>query len=621
MSKNLMIIACLALIFSCFTATAEDVLSNSNHEDKMISFIRDDNTCIPPQSSSAIDGFYFLRGYDPGDKLDIGSILKNETDHEEYTSCIQFLVFHFAEPGIYDEIYHISNIYYHIWMRVPLDEPHDSMYDVGYSTDSGHHFEINESVEIDTDDGVSFVGDYSCVTTTQIVNPEIATFQGNDIYNFTVKVRRSFPKMLNSPYQQSFIIINLEENETLETLDRDNDDVSDFDEVYTYFSNPFDPDTDNDGATDYEELFASSYGFESSDPNNYTDTTSYRRPLSIDIESSGYAIVGETISFMGFTSDGIEPYTWSWDFGNGDFSDQQNPVYMYEEAGQYIVTLTVSDVMGKIATMSKQILIFPNNRVQNNNKGTSYGYIQDAINDADEGDIIVADKSTYYESIDIDKTLTLQGSYKDQTFIFGEQADHVVDISANNVNLTGFTISFIGITHFPPPSVAGIYLKGHNADISNNILISNIYGIYCGLDSENNCIYHNNFKNNNYPAYDEGVGNFWYKDLPFGGNYWQEYIGEDDNNDGIIDEPHLISSENNQDMYPLMYEFYLGDMNLDTMVDFQDINPWVLALNNPRGYQQIFSIMPSIHGDINQDGLHDIYDANPFIQLLTKAFH
>ncbi|QTY26148.1 PKD domain-containing protein [Flavobacterium sp. CS20] len=43
------------------------------------------------------------------------------------------------------------------------------------------------------------------------------------------------------------------------------------------------------------------------------------------------------------TTDGSNIVSHIWDFGNGDFSNEENPVYSYNEAGEYEVTLTVRD--------------------------------------------------------------------------------------------------------------------------------------------------------------------------------------------------------------------------------------------------------------------------------------
>jgi len=38
---------------------------------------------------------------------------------------------------------------------------------------------------------------------------------------------------------------------------------------------------------------------------------------------------------------------WEWDFGDGSFSNEQNPVHLYDTAGEWVVTLTVSGPDGK----------------------------------------------------------------------------------------------------------------------------------------------------------------------------------------------------------------------------------------------------------------------------------
>ncbi|KYK29233.1 hypothetical protein AYK20_05975 [Thermoplasmatales archaeon SG8-52-1] len=56
--------------------------------------------------------------------------------------------------------------------------------------------------------------------------------------------------------------------------------------------------------------------------------------------------VGEDIQFLGDAEGGIAPYNWSWDFGDGYVSFEQNPIYNYSSKGEYIVNLTVTDDYG-----------------------------------------------------------------------------------------------------------------------------------------------------------------------------------------------------------------------------------------------------------------------------------
>ncbi|WP_187696275.1 PKD domain-containing protein [Xanthovirga aplysinae] len=52
---------------------------------------------------------------------------------------------------------------------------------------------------------------------------------------------------------------------------------------------------------------------------------------------------------------------WNWDFGDGQTSDEQNPVHVYEEPGEYLVSLWVESEYGCISetTIEKTITVFP----------------------------------------------------------------------------------------------------------------------------------------------------------------------------------------------------------------------------------------------------------------------
>jgi len=56
--------------------------------------------------------------------------------------------------------------------------------------------------------------------------------------------------------------------------------------------------------------------------------------------------VGEEIEFEGDVYGGTAPYSWYWEFGEGNTSDEQDPVFIYEEVGEYMVNLTVTDDNG-----------------------------------------------------------------------------------------------------------------------------------------------------------------------------------------------------------------------------------------------------------------------------------
>lgn len=213
--------------------------------------------------------------------------------------------------------------------------------------------------------------------------------------------------------------------------------------------------------------------------------------------------------------------------------------------------------------------------------GTSNGnftYIQDAINNSTNGDVIFVYNGVYHENIIINKSINLIGENRNNTIIDGKENPEIIKLNSSYVNITNIKIqngTFCGIL-IEYSIDCNIYqnlikniLNGINIVLSNNInifnnTISNCSGIgikileFKGLNnsvncSEKNTIYHNNFINNSIDAYDE-CNNIWFYDKE--GNYWDKYIGLDKNNNGIGDEPYKILGGDNSDGYPLMIPYY-----------------------------------------------------------------
>ncbi len=65
-------------------------------------------------------------------------------------------------------------------------------------------------------------------------------------------------------------------------------------------------------------------------------------------------------------------------------------------------------------------------------------------------------------------------------------------------------------------------------------------------------------------------------------------------------------------------QYVLGDANCDGVLDFDDINPFVLALSDPAAYQVAYPGCPLSNSDCNQDGVADFDDINAFVALLGR---
>ena len=69
---------------------------------------------------------------------------------------------------------------------------------------------------------------------------------------------------------------------------------------------------------------------------------------SITVDAGGpySGVIGEEITFDGDIPDGTPPYSWNWDFGDGETSTQENPTHSYTAEGTYTVTLSATDDEG-----------------------------------------------------------------------------------------------------------------------------------------------------------------------------------------------------------------------------------------------------------------------------------
>jgi hypothetical protein len=62
-----------------------------------------------------------------------------------------------------------------------------------------------------------------------------------------------------------------------------------------------------------------------------------------------------------------------------------------------------------------------------------------------------------------------------------------------------------------------------------------------------------------------------------------------------------------------------GDLDCDGTVDFDDIDPFILALSDPATYQIVYPNCNIMNGDLNCDNRVDFDDINPFVALLSSG--
>lgn len=222
-----------------------------------------------------------------------------------------------------------------------------------------------------------------------------------------------------------------------------------------------------------------------------------------------------------------------------------------------------------------------------------YQNITSGLAHAANGNTIFVYNGTYIERLIIDKPISLIGQNKHNTIIDGNRTGTVIEVTTNNVSITEFTIKNSGLFHY---KLCGIYLeKISNSNISYNIITYNYKGVYLinstnnivtdneiskdleaiymtnsnnntltnnklsnnefaivATSANNNTIFHNNFLKNTHFISSIGSTNYW--DNGIEGNYWSDYTGKDEDQDGIGESPYIINA-NNQDNHPLTGTF------------------------------------------------------------------
>jgi len=170
------------------------------------------------------------------------------------------------------------------------------------------------------------------------------------------------------------------------------------------------------------------------------------------------------------------------------------------------------------------ILVYPSIRAVKSTSKTitvpdDYQMIQEAIDNANEGDTVFVRSGTYSESLIIDKPISLIGQDNNITIIDGNGASKVLYVTGDHVTIEGFTVQNGGFPYYQ--SNAAIFLESSGNVISNNVIANNKdYAIWLNWSS-----------NDNYVAYNVITSN------------WRGCLLRDNNNNSVVGNEIANNSE------------------------------------------------------------------------------
>ncbi|MFS1519142.1 PKD domain-containing protein [Bacillus sp. SCS-151] len=215
----------------------------------------------------------------------------------------------------------------------------------------------------------------------------------------------------------------------------------------------------------------------------YAGETNNSVPIAL-INAPATVVVNESTLFTGgdsYDEDG-SIVNYEWDFGDGNISSEENPIHIYEEAGSFVVTLSVTDNEGATGLTTKTIVVEgsdeegtetePNNRKSAANNIQVEGEINGSLDyatgdhtdwfyfDVEEaGDIVVNVTKTGGEINAIvedengnhigeplrNNTMTLStGRYYVIAYTWsGESADYTISISHDNASTNTAPVAII----------------------------------------------------------------------------------------------------------------------------------------------------------------------------------
>ena len=372
-----------------------------------------------------------------------------------------------------------------------------------------------------------------------------------------------------------------------------------------------------------------------------------------------YPADGEMVNFTdeSYDMDGyIVNYTW--DFGDGNISYERNTTHTFAKSGIYSVNLTAKDNDGASSSRVYYLRI-ANIYVDDDAPPEWYDAkhvhtIQEAVNNASEGDYIYVLEGNYRENVVIDKTVAIEGN---DAVVDGMGAGNAITVIANETeienleiknasNNAGIEVQGNNVTIKNcvfTDSKIGLYLKGNDNEVINSSITSNIKGLI--IDGSRNLIKNNDILQNTNGTDVNGDGNK-VDDNNFVDNFFAIEII--DGNGNKVDDNNFEGNSFAIDVYT-SGECNIDDNNINgngngirllsdnsTSVDNNTLNLNTVAIlvngdgnditncniaHNLRGIEVDFSYNIIINGCSFSDNDYGVYvDRSDYITIINSNF-
>jgi hypothetical protein len=162
-------------------------------------------------------------------------------DESETVEYVENYYVHFWEYDVFDNITtNLDSISLFNWNGT------FSTYDDTSLTSSNLNA-TGDTITFDSDNIASLKYGFKNITN----HIDIAANFANDV---GLVLNGSGANILFDKYRAGFVLFNLPDNTTLNNTDSDGDGLNDYDELYTYYTNPYQSDTDEGGRSDYLEV-------------------------------------------------------------------------------------------------------------------------------------------------------------------------------------------------------------------------------------------------------------------------------------------------------------------------------------------------------------------------------